>query len=128
MGRINFNVDSVSMREVLDELDFQGRLNSTAPRALQAGAEALLPYMQRRAPVRTGQMKAALGVGRRRRAKGQESSEVGAFHATAPHAHLVERGHGGPKPAQAHPFMQPAVEEAEEAVVNAIMAALTEGL
>lgn len=29
----------------------------------------------------------------------------------APHAHLVEYGHGGPHPAPAHPFFRPAVDE-----------------
>jgi hypothetical protein len=28
--------------------------------------------------------------------------------AKAPHAHLVEYGHGGPNPAPAHPFLRPA--------------------
>lgn len=31
--------------------------------------------------------------------------------ATAPHAHLVELGHGGPHPAGPHPFMRNAVEQ-----------------
>lgn len=29
----------------------------------------------------------------------------------APHAHLVEFGHGGPHPAPAHPFFRPALQE-----------------
>ena len=31
--------------------------------------------------------------------------------AQQPHAHLVELGHGGPKPAPPHPFMKPAIED-----------------
>lgn len=31
-------------------------------------------------------------------------------YARAPHAHLVEFGHGGPHPAPAHPFLRPAKE------------------
>ena len=29
--------------------------------------------------------------------------------AEAPHAHLIELGHGGPQPAPPHPFMEPAI-------------------
>lgn len=45
--------------------------------------------------------------------------------ATAPHAHLVEFGHGGPRPAPPHPFLQPAKEKAitEFAWSNARIAA-----
>lgn len=31
--------------------------------------------------------------------------------ARAPHAHLVEYGHGGPRPAPAHPFLRPALDK-----------------
>jgi HK97 gp10 family phage protein len=34
----------------------------------------------------------------------------------APHAHLVEYGHGGPHPAPAHPFVRPAWDELHETV------------
>ena len=128
MGRVNFNVDSVALREIVEELDIDGKLQALEPKALQAGAEALLPYMQRRAPVRSGQLKKALAIGKRSRRRGRSGIEVGAFHADAPHAHLVEQGHGGPHPAPAHPFMEPAANEAEEAVTAAIMAVLTGGI
>jgi HK97 gp10 family phage protein len=42
----------------------------------------------------------------------------------APHAHLVEYGHGGPQPAPAHPFFRPAVDEskdfARQVVINGL--------
>lgn len=31
--------------------------------------------------------------------------------ATAQHAHLVEYGHGGPRPAQPHPYLRPALDK-----------------
>ncbi len=34
----------------------------------------------------------------------------------APHAHLVEFGHGGPKPAPPHPFVRPAWDEMKDQV------------
>ena len=37
------------------------------------------------------------------------------------HAHLVEGGHGGPHPARAHPFWQPAVQAHGTEAVNALI-------
>lgn len=39
-----------------------------------------------------------------------EEGEVVKVRFKAPHAHLVEFGHGGPHPAPAHPFLRPAKE------------------
>jgi HK97 gp10 family phage protein len=38
----------------------------------------------------------------------------------APHAHLVEFGHGGPHPAPAHPFMRPAWDSSKREVLEGI--------
>jgi len=38
----------------------------------------------------------------------------------APHAHLVEYGHGGPHPAPPHPFFRPAVDEVKDKVMRNI--------
>jgi len=38
----------------------------------------------------------------------------------APHAHLVEFGHGGPHPAPPHPFVRPAWDEIRDTVKNNI--------
>ena len=128
MGNVRLTMDSAALREVIQELDLEDRLPNVAPRALEAGAQVLLPYIQARAPVRTGQLKKAMAVTKRRRAKGHYSVDVGAPGHRAPHGHLVEQGHGGPKPAPAHPFMAPAAAEAEEAVMSAIMKELTAAL
>lgn len=42
----------------------------------------------------------------------------------APHAHLVEFGHGGPHPAPAYPFLRPAIAAARSRVVAIIETAL----
>jgi HK97 gp10 family phage protein len=42
----------------------------------------------------------------------------------APHAHLVEFGHGGPHPAPPHPFLRPAWDSCKEEVQRNIAAAL----
>lgn len=50
----------------------------------------------------------------------------------AHHAHLVEGGHGGPHPAQPHPFWQPAVEahgdEAVAALLDEVMEAMEDAM
>jgi hypothetical protein len=43
-------------------------------------------------------------------------------------AHLVEFGHGGPKPAPAYPFIRPAWEESREACIAAIRDTLEAGI
>jgi HK97 gp10 family phage protein len=46
------------------------------------------------------------------RAKKSKFEDGGAIvQASAPHSHLVEFGHGGPKPAPPHPFLRPALEK-----------------
>ena len=128
MGSIRFEADAVGMSEILKDLDAVGDLPRTAAKALRAGAEVLLPAARDLAPVRTGELKGALKIGRRTKVRDRYAVEVGAFHGDAPHAHLVERGHGGPKPAPAYPFMEPAVEMKEQEILDAIMGELMKGL
>lgn len=45
---------------------------------------------------------------------------IGIDRKKAPHAHLVEFGHGGPHPAPAHPFIRPAVSVARPLVIAVI--------
>lgn len=40
--------------------------------------------------------------------EGHPSAIVGVDRKKAPHAHLVEFGHGGPQPAPPHPYLRPA--------------------
>lgn len=42
----------------------------------------------------------------------------------APHAHLVEFGHGGPHPAPAHPFVRPAWDSVKASVMEKIQQGL----
>jgi len=128
MGHINFNVDAASMNDVVRQLDAVGNLGQHATKALTAGAEIVLRAAKESAPVRTGELKGALKIGRRKKTRDRYAVEVGTFYPEAAHAHLVERGHGGPKPAPAHPFLEPAVESTEDAVVDAIMEELMRGL
>lgn len=128
MGYINFNVDSVSMSEVLKMFEFVENIPEKATYALTAGAEAMLPYAKALSPVREGNMKRDLKVGRKKKSGKRSSVEVGVFYPDSPYAHLVEGGHGGPKAAPAHPFLEPAAEMSEAEVIDAIMDVLTNGL
>ena len=128
MGKINFNVDAAGINDVVRQLDAVGNLGRQATKALNAGAEIVLRAAKESAPVRTGELKSDLRVGRRKKTRDQYAVEVGTFYPDAAHTHLVERGHGGPKPAPAHPFLEPAVERTEEAVIDAIMEELMNGL
>lgn len=56
--------------------------------------------------------------------EGGPSVVAGIMGAQAPHAHLVEFGHGGKRPAPAHPFMRPAATAVRWAVVQIIENAL----
>ena len=123
MGRVNLKVDSVSMDRVLEMLERVENIPASAEKALEAGAKVLLPVVVQSAPVRSGELKKALKVGRRRRGKAP-SVEVGVFYPDAPYAHLVEGGHGGEKHAPAHPFMQPSAKIAAEEVFRAVVDAL----
>ena len=99
-----------------------------AREALQAGADVLLPVEQAHAPVlHPGgpHIKSRLAI----KIKGGGSkmtAHVGVWD--EPIAYYVERGHGGPHPAPAHPYMEPAAEEAEDAVLDAITQTIADQL
>lgn len=60
---------------------------------------------------KTGKLRASIGV---KQVKGTVR-----LVADAPHAHLVERGHGGPHPAKAHPFIEGGVHSSRERQLEA---------
>ncbi len=66
---------------------------------------------------RRGGMTAALGL-----SAGEAAPAITAIDfRKAPHAHLVEYGHGGPHPAPAHPFFRPAWDANREKVTRQII-------
>ena len=86
-------------------------------RALVKAAEPVSADMLRRTTVdpkiRTGRLHASITTGKPgTSAKGIRRIKTGVFKnrmaTSAPHAHLVEFGHGGPAPAPPHPFVRPA--------------------
>ena len=89
--------------------------------AINRGLSIVNREAKNRAPVKSGQIKRALGkkLGRTK-GKDRVSGRVyvrsgyaieinGKPHDPAKIAHLVEFGHGGPKPAPPHPFLRPAL-------------------
>lgn len=113
--------------ELIDDLE---RLAEKAggpgtDRALKAGAKPIFEDMKRQASVdpqiRTGNLHKSIKIGKvgktvrktdyktmKRITIGSHKKEMGAY---APHAHLVEFGHGGPAPAPPHPFVRPAFDK-----------------
>ena len=61
---------------------------------------------------RSGNLHESITVGKPGTSRGVRRIKTGIFKnkltTTAPHAHLVEFGHGGPAPAPPHPFIRPA--------------------
>ena len=121
MGSINFNVDAIGMEDVVLYLDRMDLLPSRSMKALEKGAKILLDETRRVAPVREGELKKTIKIGHRRKRKptGYQVA-VGTFYPDAPYAHLVEYGHGGPKPAPSHPYLQVAVDNVGDQVVGVI--------
>ena len=105
--------------------------NEASDRALKAGARIILTEMKAQAQidpkVRKGNLLKSLKLGsivtamREQRSKiGVKRIQLGSYEKKhgqiAPHAHLVEYGHGGPHPAPPHPFILPSFDKrADEA-------------
>lgn len=64
----------------------------------------------------------------KRKTQGSPAVFVAVDRKQAPHAHLVEFGHGGPHPAPAHPFVRPTVDKFKSEYPRLVTAALREKL
>ena len=90
-----------------------------ADRALKAGAKPIFEDMK----IRTGNLHKSIKIGGIKKAirksgyKEMKRITIGShrkeMQRMAPHAHLVEYGHGGPAPAPPHPFVRPAFDRKE---------------
>lgn len=79
---------------------------------------------KRRVKVKTGNLRK--GIFASRGDENRPSVLVGVNFKTAPHAHLVEFGHGGPHPAPPHPFMRPAIDANSSRAIEMMKAGFTE--
>ena len=128
MGNIDFNVDAVGMKEILNRIDAVGNVPRCATKALNAGARVVLRAAKDLAPIRTGKLKGALKVGRRKKNRDAYDIEVGVFGGEVGYAHWVHGGHGGPKPAPPNPFLETAADMTEREAIDAIMEELMRGI
>jgi len=79
-----------------------------------AGCRKMRDRMRSKVKKKTGALgKAIVAKKFRYKIKGQPAAFVAVDRRKAPHAHLVEFGHGGPQPAPAHGFFRPVVDEFE---------------
>ena len=106
---------------------------ATAKSILDEAAQPVLDAALRFVPVRSGRLRGAISVGKvvKRRNGAGYSIKIGVNKdksKNAPHAHLVEFGHGGPKPAPPHPFMQPAYDTTKDQAYAIIRRRLSEEL
>lgn len=122
-GFYDLENDLVTMAHMVD--------STAVDAALNAGAKPILEEMQHQAQIdpkiRTGNLykslkKSRVTRGRTRRGKGTKRVQIGAFEGRkaglAPHAHLVEYGHGGPAPAPPHPFIRPSFDKRKDEAVE----------
>jgi len=107
----------------LDQLERQANklikeVNSEKTKLLLAQARIVRDRIKARAPRgATGNLKkAAYAKGIPASMGGPAVAFAGIRPRKAPHAHLVEYGHGGPHPAPAHPFVRPAWDGCKEEV------------
>ena len=97
-------------------------------KALKSGARIVFKEMRRQATIdpkrRTGNLYKSIQTGKVMKTVrntnyatekyikiGTKEEALGGY---APHAHLVEYGHGGPAPAPPHPFVRPAFDRKED--------------
>lgn len=117
------------------------RVNSEGiNKALKAGAHIVFKEMRRQATIdpqrRTGNLYKSIKTGKVMKTVrntnyatekyikiGTKEEALGGY---APHAHLVEYGHGGPAPAPPHPFVRKAFDTKQEEALAAMKQALQE--
>lgn len=87
------------------------RVKAVQPAAARAGAQLVKSEVEARAPVDDGDLKRSIRdrEGARTTTSAEHLVVVGVFY-----ARFVERGHGGPRRAPAHPFFRPAFDQKEE--------------
>jgi len=110
----NVRVDILGMKQleerfgklelILDDKDIED--------AFLAGARKFRDVARSKVKVKTGNLKKGIVAKKfKTKIKGQPAAFVAIDRKIAPHAHLVEYGHGGPNPAPPHPFFRPTLDE-----------------
>lgn len=100
-------------------------VESALPRAAEAGAKIIRQEVEARAPVDDGDLKSSIGD---RSTSIKQTSASHQVHVGAQHGLWVERGHGGPHPAPAHPFFRPAFDSKEQEARDKVVEILNDAL
>lgn len=98
-------------------------IGGVLPRAVEAGAKIIRAEVETRAPVGDGDLKRSIGD------RALESGTDHASHQTHVgifYARYVEFGHGGPRPAPAHPFFRPAADAKAQEAADKVIAVVLE--
>ncbi len=104
----------IGTKELMNKLEkINQGLKKAAQESVLKQAEMVRDRIESKAPVGpTGNLKrSAIAKLMPKKANYPPIAIAGIDRKIAPHAHLVEYGHGGPHPAPAHPFFRPAVSE-----------------
>jgi HK97 gp10 family phage protein len=106
-NKLSGSLDDYSIKSAFVEVGSEMRLamqsrihDSKRPHKAKGGKRIVIP----------GNLRKSIVVKSFKR-KGDGQAFVAVDYRYGPHAHLVEYGHGGPKPARKHPFFRPVVDE-----------------
>lgn len=123
------NMDIDGIGSILDKIELLGlNMDKTEDEALNAAAKPILESAKQNIElnksIRTGKLLKSMKLSKPRKG----SYKYISVFTKDPVAHLVELGHGGPKPAPAHPFLGPAFENnknlVKEIIIEKLRAAL----
>jgi len=109
---------------LLSDLEKMIPSDTNVDAALAEGAEVIAREMRQLAPVKSGKLKSAIKVGKARNGRNGRQVTVGIhrrdFSGDDYYPAYVEYGHGGPRPADPHPFIRPAFDLKKDEAWNTV--------
>ena len=113
---------------LLSDLEKMIPSDTNVDAALAEGAEVIAREMRQLAPVKSGKLKSAIKVGKARNGRNGRQVTVGVhrrdFGGDEYYPAYVEYGHGGPRPADPHPFIRPAFDLKKDEAWNTVKQAV----
>ena len=113
---------------LLSDLERMIPSDTNVDAALAEGAEVIAREMRQLAPVKSGKLKSAIKVGKARNGRNGRQVTVGIhrrdFSGDDYYPAYVEYGHGGPRPADPHPFIRPAFDLKKDEAWNTVKQAV----
>ena len=113
---------------LLSDLEKMIPSDTNVDAALAEGAEVIAMEMRQLAPVKSGKLKSAIKVGKARNGRNGRQVTVGVhrrdFGGDEYYPAYVEYGHGGPRPADPHPFIRPAFDLKKDEAWNTVKQAV----